>query len=160
DIWVRSSQGSSELVIPKSSIDSETINITYTGRDFQNNTGTFTFSAINNISNSRASEDIEHIRRIAPLVYRTQGRMVSGEDYNTLPLKNNSIIKLRTLNRTFVGHSKEKFNDPNGIYSDVNWFGEDLSLFIRDSNTTRVADSDTTYEALLLNIIQPNLIED
>lgn len=160
DIWVRSSNGSSEFVIPKLAIDNEVVNISYTGRDFQNSTGTFTFSAISNISNARASEDIEHIRRVAPLVYQTQNRMVSGADYNTLPLMDNSIIKLRTLNRTFSGHSKNTFNDPNGIYSDVNWFGEDLSLFIQDSNSSTVAPPDTGYEALVLNVIQPNLIID
>ena len=67
---------------------------------------TFTYSLINNLVNAAATETIDHIRRTAPSTYFSQDRMVSGEDYNTFPLQDTSIAKLRAVNRTFAGDSK------------------------------------------------------
>jgi len=90
-------------------------------------TFTFTFSLVNSLQNSSKSEDIEHIRRVAPSVYYTQDRMVNGRDYNSFMLQDPSILKLKAINRTFSGDSKYiAWHDPKEYYEDVKIFGEDF----------------------------------
>jgi len=129
DLWIRTS-ANSNVTIQKSSVVDNIASFTYLDLTNTVQTLTFTFSLINSLQNSSESEDIEHIRRVAPSVYYTQDRMVNGRDYNSFMLKDPSILKLRSVNRTFAGDSKYiAWHDPKEYYEDVKIFGEDLALF-------------------------------
>ena len=146
DIWYRTSANSNSL-IQKTSVVDVPANFTYTDLTNTVQTITFTFSLINSLQNSSVSEDIEHIRRVAPSVYYTQDRMVNGRDYNSFMLKDPSILKLRSVNRTFAGDSKYiAWHDPNEYYEDVKIFGEDLALYwVTTDPINGARDATTTF---------------
>ena len=133
--WFRTS-ANTDLVIPQSAINNISSNLTYVDVSGITRTFTFTFSAVSTIQNAAPSEDIEHVRRMAPAVYYTQDRMVNGRDYNTFMLQDQTILKIRAFNRTFTGESNYTnyvtFNDPSGAYDNVKIFGDDLALYLRD----------------------------
>ncbi len=161
DVWVRTSANTDSLIQKTSVIDSPA---TFTYLDLTNTvqTITFTFSLISSLQNGSVSEDIEHIRRVAPGVYYTQDRMVNGRDYNSFMLKDPSILKLRSVNRTFSGDSKYiAWHDPKEYYEDVKIFGEDLALYWTEKEP-EVGGLATTITFLqpvevLTNIIEPLL---
>jgi len=161
DIWYRISANSNSI-IQKSSVVDQTASFTYL--DLTNTTQTFkfTFSLINSLQNASVSEDIEHIRRVAPSVYYTQDRMVNGRDYNSFMLQDPSILKLQAVNRTFAGDSKYiAWHDPKEYYEDVKIFGEDLALFWveDDINNGGVAISNLalTADEVITNLVEPLL---
>ena len=161
DLWYRISANSDTLIQKTSVIDSPA---SFTYLDLTNTvqTITFTFSLISSLQNSSVSEDIEHIRRVAPGVYYTQDRMVNGRDYNSYMLKDPSILKLRSVNRTFAGDSKYiAWHDPKEYYEDVKIFGEDLALYwIQKDPINGALSSTTTFllpSQILTNFIEPLL---
>lgn len=138
EIWYRTS-ANEDLVIPTSAL--QNVGSTFTYRDSENKKQTFSanFSLTSPIQNAVKSESIDHIRRIAPAVYYTQDRMVNSRDYNEFPLQDNSILKLRAINRTFAGDSKYIYwHDPSEYYENVKIFGDDLVVYYKnfDSLTT------------------------
>jgi hypothetical protein len=160
-IWYRTSQNDN-IVIPQNAISEKTATFTYL--DSSNNTQTcaFTFSSIGTIQNNSKSEDIEHIRSVAPSVYYTQDRMVNGRDYNTFMLQDPSIIKLRAVNRTFSGDSKYLYwHDPAEYYENVKLVGDDLVLYYDtktpDKGLTTVINTPISVNELLIDYIQPLL---
>jgi len=161
DVWFRVSANSNTLIQKTSVIDKPT---TFTYLDLTNTvqTITFTYSLISSLQNSSVSEDIEHIRRVAPGVYYTQDRMVNGRDYNSFMLKDPSILKLRSVNRTFSGDSKYiSWHDPKEYYEDVKIFGEDLALYWTEKDPLNGALATTTTflnpDEVLTNMIEPLL---
>ena len=129
DVWYRVSANES-LIIPTTAIQNISVPITYVDESGKEQIFISTISLTSPIQNSAPSEDIEHIRRIAPAVYYTQDRMVNGQDYNEFMLQDNSILKLRAVNRTFAGDSKYiAWHDPSGYYENVKIFGDDLVLY-------------------------------
>jgi len=136
DVWYRtSSNADKELVIPRNSIQNKTASLTYTDESGLLRTLTFTFSLLSPIQNSAPSESIERIRDIAPSVYFTQDRMVTGRDYNEFLLQDNTILKVRSINRTFSGDSKYiGWHDPKEYYENVKLFGDDLVLYFNDED--------------------------
>jgi len=161
DVWLRVSANSDTLIQKTSVIDKPT---TFTYLDLTNTvqTITFTFSLISSLQNSSVSEDIEHIRRVAPGVYYTQDRMVNGRDYNSFMLKDPSILKLRSVNRTFSGDSKYiSWHDPKEYYEDVKIFGEDLALYWTEKAPLDGALATTNTflnpDEVLTNMIEPLL---
>ena len=157
DLWFRSSINKA-LTIPKNAISSLTSTFNFIGRDSNSNTFTFTYSLINSIQNNSVSEDIEHIRKTAPSVYYTQDRMVNGKDYNTFMLQDTSILKLRSINRTFIGDSKYiSWHDPKEYYESVKLFGDDLAIYFEDNarQTTIYNESESTN--VFYNNIEPIL---
>lgn len=129
EVWYRTS-ANEDLVIPTSAL--QNVGSTFTYRDSENKKQSFSanFSLTNPIQNAVKSESIDHIRRIAPAVYYTQDRMVNHRDYNEFPLQDNSILKLRAINRTFAGDSKYIYwHDPSEYYENVKIFGDDLVVY-------------------------------
>jgi len=121
---------------------------------------TITFSLQETVGNATARETEEEIRRRAPLVYATQNRMVSGEDYNTFPLLANLATKIKALNRVYSGHSRHiDLHDPTGNYSDVSVFADDGALFRerRDAYTEIPSSLNRTPRQILDLHIQPML---
>ena len=92
------------------------------------------------MQNSAESETLEHIRTTAPASYYSQNRLVNGEDYNTLPLRNQNILKLNSVNRTFAGESQTLSRvDSSGSNQNVNVFGDDLNLYLEFTNSNNTS---------------------
>ena len=157
DIWYRTSVNN-EIYIPQSAVVDKRGSFTYRDADNRVQTINFSFSLVNALQNNAASEDIDHIRRTAPSVYYSQDRMVNARDYNTFPLRDSSILKLRTVNRTFAGDTKyQSANDPSFTYQIVKVFGDDLAIFYPESSASTSAPGSITSSVLLTNYIQPIL---
>jgi hypothetical protein len=149
DLWYRTSVNA-DITIPISAIYELESNLSYVDLSNLNQTLTFTFSSIQAISNSAASEDIEHIRNMAPSVYYTQDRMVTNQDYNFYLLQDQSILKLHSVNRSFAGQSKYMhWYDASTTYENVKIFGDDLSLYYKDT-IKQIPNIPTNTSATLL----------
>ncbi len=153
--WMRQSANRS-VVIAKNKVVNEPMSFTYTSATGNTETCTVTFSLTTTLQNGSASETIEHVRQSAPATYYAQNRMVNGQDYNTYPLKDPSILRLKTVNRTFAGQPKHiDWNDASGTYENVKVFGDDLEMRYElgiDSLTTSVSG-----QALIDSVIEPIL---
>lgn len=124
-IWARSSNGFRYQIRPQE-IDRQRVTLPYVNRRGVKRNLFLTFSLQETVSNSTPRETEEQIRRRAPVVYATQNRMVSGEDYNSFPLQSNVVVKMKAINRTYSGHSRFiDLNDPTGTYQDTNVFADD-----------------------------------
>lgn len=177
EIWYRVS-ANADLSIPVSAIQNISNSFTYQDYNNKEQTFSFTISLVNPIQNSAPSEDIEHIRRTAPAVYYTQDRMVNARDYNEFMLQDNSILKLRAINRTFSGDSKYIYwHDPREYYENVKVFGSDLVIYVNTVAENFLVDASElpplnnvlddmgvingeTVEALIDNYVQPLLNTD
>ncbi|QDJ96481.1 baseplate wedge [Xanthomonas phage Xoo-sp13] len=132
EVWYRVS-ANEDLIIPTNAIQNSGTTFTYRDADNKEQTFSTNFSLTNPIQNAAPSETIEHIRRIAPAVYYTQDRMVNGRDYNDFPLQDNTILKLRAINRTFAGDSKYiNWHDASEYYENVKLFGNDLVIYYKN----------------------------
>lgn len=156
DIWFRTSLNEN-IVIPQKAIN-EAASFTYF--DINNNIQTFGFSftLTSSIQNASVSEDIEGIRRNAPSVYYSQDRMVNGRDYNTFMLQDPSILKLRSINRTFAGDSKYIFwHDPKESYENVKLFSDDLAIYFNKIEISFQVNNKPIDEVLdedIVNLLQ------
>lgn len=168
EIWTRTS-ANEDYVIPTTAIQNISSNFDYYDADNKVQTIKLSFSLNNAIQNAAPSEDIEHIKRISPSVYYTQDRMVNGPDYNEFMLQDNSILKLRSINRTFAGDSKYiAWHDPSEYYDNVKMFSDDGILYFDSfEEQERIPSSDLPrpdyvantllVNALINNYIQPLL---
>jgi len=158
DIWYRTSANSSSIIQKSDAID---LTASFVYLDITNTvqTFTFTFSLINSLQNASESESIDHVRRVAPSVYYTQDRMVNGRDYNSFMLQDPSILKLKSINRTFSGDSKYiAWHDPKEYYEDVKIFGEDMALYWVE-RPVETGGLSTTNKALTSAEVITNLVE-
>lgn len=160
EVWYRISDDNfidDPTIIPKSAIQNKSSSFRYTGEDGRPYTFSFTFSLFSPIQNAAPTESIEHIRNIAPSVYYTQDRMVNSRDYNEFMLKDNSILKLRSINRTFAGDSKYiAWHDPKAYYENVKLFGDDMKLYYRTSfieSTALSSDLPSTDGGLSVSLV-------
>lgn len=153
--WMRQSANRA-VVIPKNKVVNQTMQFTYIGAAGNAETCTMTFSLTTTLQNGAGSETIEHVRQSAPATYYAQNRMVNGQDYNTYLLKDPTILRLSTVNRTFAGQPKFiDWNDASGSYENVKLFGDDLIMRYTlglDSQTTSLSG-----QALIDNVIEPLL---
>lgn len=128
-IWTRVSANQT-IFIPKNRISGQPMGFTYTNQQNNSNTCNITFSLTAAIQNNSQSETIEQIRQSAPSTYYAQNRMVNGQDYNTYMLKDPTILRLKTINRTFAGQPKYiEWNDASRRYENIKLFGDDLIMF-------------------------------
>jgi len=172
EIWSRVS-ANTEIPIATTSLQNIASSFTYPDADLKEQTFNITVSLLTPIQNAAPTEDIEHIRRTAPSVYYTQDRMVNGRDYNEFLLQDNTILKLRAINRTFAGDSKYiAWHDPRESYEDVKLFGDDGVVYFdtragTDEVCQNIAASDLPPEgtapytelvdAIINNHLQPLL---
>ena len=167
DIWYRTSLNT-EIAIPRDAVVNQLGTFTYSDAVGNVQTFTFTFSLVGSLLNASPSEDLEHIRRVAPSVYYTQDRMVNGRDYNSFLLQDPSILRLRAINRTFAGDSKYiAWHDPKEYYENVKIFGDDLALYWVDyspaqGGLTQVGnvigatkEAEAEAEALVVTYVEP-----
>lgn len=154
-LWTRASLNQS-VSIPKSRIASEPMSFTYTNNTNNTFDYSLTFSLTAALQNNAPSESIEHIRQAAPATYYAQNRMVNGQDYNTYMLKDPTILRLKTVNRTFAGQPKYiEWNDASRKYENVKLFGDDLTLFMDVS--VDMNESSSSARTLIDSQIEPLL---
>jgi hypothetical protein len=160
--YVRASNGLQYIINPEE-MQNVVLPITYTDRNGNLQTITFTCGITRPVSNSQAREPIAEIKQRAPARYYTQNRMVNGEDYNLFPYTAyNSIIKSKALNRAAIGTSRYlDLVDNTGKYSSTNIFGSDGGLWRQNilptilfswNNRNDIAD-------IITNQLQPALVE-
>jgi hypothetical protein len=155
NVWVRQSLNSN-IVIQKNRVVNQPMGFAYNSTFDVAESASLTFSLVSTLQNSSASEDIEHIRRTAPSTYYSQGRMVNGQDYNTLLLRDPSILKLKAVNRTFAGQPKYiDWNDASGAYQNVKIFGDDLRMYYDLKLNSTI--SNLSSRSLIDSAIEPML---
>ncbi len=157
DLWVRTSLDQ-DITISQSAIINQPASFNYIDSIGNTQTFSFTFSLVNSLQNGSASETLEHIRNAAPSVYYAQDRMVNGADYNTFMLQDSSILKLRTINRTFSGDSQYmSWWDPTTTYANVKLFSDDGAIYYDQQYSTiqtpitNINNLVTTYIETLLS---------
>jgi hypothetical protein len=128
--YVRASNGLQYIINPEE-MQNVVLPISYTDRNGNLQTITFTCGITRPVSNSQAREPIGEIKQRAPARYYTQNRMVNGEDYNLFPYTQyNSIIKSKALNRASIGTSRYlDLVDNTGKYSSTNTFSSDGAIW-------------------------------
>ena len=128
--YTRASNGLQYIINPEE-MQNVTLPISYTDRNGNIQTITFTCGITQPVSNAQARETIDAIKQRAPARYYTQNRMVNGEDYNLFPYTAyNSIIKSKALNRSSIGTSRYlDLVDNTGKYSSTNSFSSDGAVW-------------------------------
>lgn len=149
-VWYRVSANRNLSVRPED-IHNVQINVPFTTHNNTQKRLTLTFSLQETISNSVASETNDEVRRRASRVASTQGRMVSGSDYNNLPVQTNLAVKLKAVNRVYSGQNRYlDLNDPTGSYQNTNVFGDDGALYIeRDNMYVEVAHNQISVDEIM-----------
>ena len=129
-LYYRTSNGLQYKITP-SELASVTIPMTYVNRNNRTETITIRASLYYTVNNASTRESLANIKTKAPQQYYTQGRMITGEDYNTLPYtKFNSILKVKSTNRASSGISRYLDTlDVTGRYSSTNVFASDGILY-------------------------------
>lgn len=157
DFWVRSSLDA-DIIVSQSSVVNVPAPFNYIDAYGRNQTFTYTFSLINSLQNNSAAETLDHIRTTAPAVYYSQDRMVNGRDYNSFMLQDSSILKLRSVNRTFIGDSKYiSWHDTSSTYENVKIFGGDGALYFEEKIEGLTTPSISGLNELITIFIEPML---
>lgn len=155
NVWVRAS-ASGNVQVPKNKISEKNVTFLYTSKTGNQESCSFTYSLTAALQNSSQTEDVEHIRSVAPSVYYTQNRMVNGQDYNSFFLKDPSILRLKAVNRTFAGQPKYiEWNDASGSYQNVKVFGNDARMYYDIGVAAQV--SDISSRSMIDEILEPAL---
>ena len=153
--WTRVSLNQN-LMIPKNRITGQPVSFTYVAPNNVSQEFSISFSLTAAIQNNAASETIEHVRQAAPSTYYAQNRMVNGQDYNTYPLKDPTILRLKTINRTFAGQPKYiEWNDASRKYENIKLFGDDMSLLYDIS--ADMVETKSNSKGLVDTFIEPLL---
>jgi hypothetical protein len=157
-VYYRTSNGLTYVINP-TDIRNIAVDISYFTKTGKAETLTITMALKYTINNAAASESSESIRENAPATYYTQGRMITGEDYNVLPLSvSQEIIKAKSVNRTSSGISRYfDLRDASGKYSYTNLLGADGILYKEDFLDSFVFNYNTRsdIENVIVNFVQP-----
>lgn len=159
-IYYRVSNGFRYSISPNN-IKNISIDIPYLSKRGKQETLTITLGLKYTVNNAAATESSDSIKQRAPSTYYSQGRMITGEDYNVLPLSSSQeIIKTKALNRVSSGISRYfDLKDTSGKYSSTNIFGTDGVLYrqeFTESISFSVA-SRSDAESVLVNRVLPLL---
>jgi len=132
-VWYRTSAGQNIIVHPVD-VTEKRVSIPYTSKAGLTETLTLLVSLQSTVSNSSTSQSIADIQLAAPLVYATQDRMITAQDYSVYPYSNAANIKkIRAINRTHSGHSRySDINDPTGTFKDLDIFSDDGFIYKED----------------------------
>lgn len=156
DVWHRISINE-DIIVPTNAIVNQTASFNYVDGYGKTQTFTFTYSLTASITNNAKAESTEHVRLTAPAVYYTQDRMVTAKDHNYFPLQDSSILKLRAVNRTFVGDSRyATWSDVTTGSSDVKMLGTDGAIFFVDDTYTQTT-LPVTYTDLITSYLESYL---
>jgi hypothetical protein len=138
-----------------------TATVNYVSRSGAIQTFTFKASLHDNVNNSSPRESLDSIKTNAPQSYYLQNRMITGEDYNTLPFtKFTNILKIKATNRSSSGISRYlDVIDVTGKYSATNVFCSDGVLWkketipVKQYNVPANGDITSSLNNLINNII-------
>ena len=159
-IWTRVSTNQ-DITVQKQQIVNQKMSFTYLDNTNVSHVFNMTFSLTSSLQNNSASETIEHVRQSAPSTYYAQDRMVNGQDYNTYMLKDSTILKLNTINRTFAGQPKYiEWNDASGAYQNIKLFGDDLTMNLSTSvdMVLTTASSQSIIDTYIEPLLQTNAL--
>ena len=136
-LYYRTSDNSN-YTIQSTDLQNVNFNIPYTDKNGGQQTLSVSASLRQSVYNAAASESNDSIKEKAPQVYYAQNRMITGEDYNVVPLSaSQNIIKVKSTNRTASGISRAKeIIDPTGAYSNVNVYAEDGIVYREETRPT------------------------
>lgn len=157
-VWYRTSKNNTYILRPDD-LSTKKVQINYTGFDGNTYTAAFSLQMKQPISNASSNESIDEIRENAPKNYASQDRMITAQDYNTmLGNTNGGILKIKSVNRTFSGHSRySKFIDPTGTYSNLYLTGKDAKLQwlenVEESSTSSTESAKLIYNKYVKNIL-------
>lgn len=155
NLWTRVSIND-DITIPKNKVVNQGMSFSYLNAQNVRQSCSLTFSLTSSLQNNAPSETIEHIRQSAPSTYYAQNRMVNGQDYNTFMLRDSTILKLNTINRTFAGQPKYlDWNDASGAYQNIKLFGDDLTLELDTSSD--MIQTNSSSRSLIDSFIEPLL---
>lgn len=156
-VYYRTSFGDNLIIRPRD-IQNIPISINYVNPSGKIRTLTLYLGLEEPVTNSAPAETIDEIKTNAPQVYYSQNRMVNAEDYNSLPLQHQNILKLKAVNRTYAGHSRFiDIKDPVGSHSNVKVLGNDGILYKEIENTEKIVENFTelTNEEIVFTHILP-----
>jgi len=159
-VYYRTSNGQSYSINP-ADIKNVTIDIPYISRSGKKEVVTVALGLKYTVTNATIAETSDEIKNNAPATYYTQSRMITGEDYNILPLSvNQEVVKIKSVNRVSSGISRYfDLKDSTGKYSTTNLFGTDGVIYkepIVDIFTFSVSTR-SDIENVVLNQIEPIL---
>ena len=157
-LYYRISNGLAYKITPDE-MQNVSLTISYVSRSGRVETLTIVASLQYTVTNASAKETIDDIRTKAPQQYYTQNRMITGEDYNTLPYTSfNNILKVKAVNRSSSGISRYlDVVDASGKYSSTNIFVQDALIYKNYSNLTTQFTYSTASEvnSAIYNIAKP-----
>ena len=150
-----------QYIIRPGDITNVIVSVDYQSRSGAIHTLTMTLALKENVDNASISETTTSIKRNAPQSYYSQNRMITGEDYQVIPLSvNQEIIKVKSDNRSSSGISRYlDLKDPTGKYSSTNLFGKDGVLY-KENVTNKYAftfNNQTDIEGQIANLVEPLL---
>ena len=148
-VWYRTSVNNTYIFRPDD-LTSKKVHINYTGLDGNTYTAVFLLQLKQSISSASTNETLDEIKENAPKNYASQDRMITATDYNTmLGNTNGGILKIKSINRTFSGHSRySKFIDPTGTYTNLYLTGNDAELEWKE-NVDQLSTSSTENAKLI-----------
>lgn len=121
-------------------------------------------SLTDNVNTGAISETNFDIKTRANKFFYTQNRMVTSQDYNNFFLKDNDVKKVKTVNRTYIGHSKySKLHDPTSLYENVKHYAEDGRIYQDFTKNIQYIEANTniiTINKLIKNYIEPSIDKD
>jgi hypothetical protein len=129
-LFYRQSNGATYTIKPEQ-MSGIVVQIPYKNKVGQQHVLTLTLSLQYTVNNSAGPESNTNIRTKAPQTYYTQNRMVTGEDYNIVPLTlGSNILKVKSIARVTGGLSKYfDLSDITGKYSQTNIFASDGMVY-------------------------------
>lgn len=153
-VWYRVSANQNINIRPED-IQGVSINVPFYARNNTQKRLSISFSLQESINNGVGAETNNEIRRRASRVYGTQGRMVSGSDYNELPVQTNLAVKLKAVNRVYSGQSRYiDLNDPTGNYQNTQVFADDGAFYLDESSESQeVAHTVAGTEEMMNNYL-------
>jgi hypothetical protein len=159
-VYYRVSNGLNYSINP-TDVRNISIEIPYVSKAGKQELLTVAMSLKYTVTNASATESSDSIKTNAPATYYTQGRMITGEDYNILPLSvNQEIVKVKAVNRVSSGISRYfDLKDTSGKYSNTNLFGTD-GIIYKEQTLDTISFTPTTrtdIEDAVLNDLEPLL---
>lgn len=154
--YYRTSNGLSYTINP-ADITGVVIDVPYVSHAGKQESIRITLALKSQVINSSPAESSESIKLNAPATYYTQGRMITGEDYQIIPLSvDQEIIKSHTVNRVSSGISRfYDLKESSGKYSNTTIVGNDGVLFKeKDSGSFTFRENS---KSAIANIVQNNV---
>jgi hypothetical protein len=159
--YYRTSNGLTYSINP-TDIRNVTVDIPYVSKSGKAETLTIALGLRYTVNNASAAETSDSIKQNAPATYYTQNRMITGEDYNVLPLSiNQEIIKIKSVNRVSSGISRYfDLKDTSGKYSHTNLFGIDGIIYKQPllDKFSFTFNTRSDIESAIVNQVEPLLL--